>query len=35
VSGNRRAVYLSMAPVLAALLWCVFENATVLLPNLY
>jgi sortase A len=32
---NRRAVYLSMAPVLAALLWCVYENATVLLPNLY
>ncbi|MEY9925441.1 sortase A [Catenulispora sp. GP43] len=35
VVGNRRAVYLSTAPVLAALLWCVYENATVLLPNLY
>jgi sortase A len=35
VAGNRRAVYLSTAPVLAALLWCVYENATVLLPNLY
>lgn len=35
VVWNRRAVYLSMAPVLAALLWCVYENATVLLPNLY
>lgn len=32
---NRRAVYLSAAPVLAALLWCVYENAAVLLPNLY
>lgn len=32
---NRRAVYLTMAPVLAALLWCVYENAAVLLPNLY
>ncbi|WP_329956181.1 sortase [Catenulispora pinistramenti] len=31
---NRRAVYLSMAPVLAALLWCVYENAAILLPNL-
>ncbi|MEZ0106769.1 sortase A [Catenulispora sp. EB89] len=35
VVWNRRAAYLSMAPVLAALLWCVYENATVLLPNLY
>jgi sortase A len=35
VFWNRRAAYLSMAPVLAALLWCVYENATVLLPNLY
>ncbi|MEY9863240.1 sortase A [Catenulispora sp. GAS73] len=35
VLWNRRAAYLSMAPVLAALLWCVYENATVLLPNLY
>ena len=35
VMWNRRAAYLSMAPVLAALLWCVYENATVLLPNLY
>jgi sortase A len=32
---NRRALYLSMAPVIAALLWCVYENAAVLLPNLY
>ncbi|GAA1970732.1 class E sortase [Catenulispora subtropica] len=32
---NRRAVYLSAAPVLAALLWCVYENAALLLPNLY
>lgn len=32
---NRRAVYLSTMPVLAALLWCVYENAALLLPNLY
>ncbi|NUR62402.1 MAG: sortase [Catenulispora sp.] len=32
---DRRAVYLSTVPVLAALLWCVYENAALLLPNLY
>ncbi|MFG1810687.1 sortase [Streptomyces sp. NPDC049040] len=31
----RGAVHLIFAPVLAALLWCVHENAAALLPNLY
>ncbi|MDH6141485.1 MULTISPECIES: sortase [Kitasatospora] len=31
----RRAAYLTFAPVLAALLWSVYENAAALLPNLY
>ncbi|MGA5817162.1 class E sortase [Kitasatospora sp. NPDC094028] len=29
------AVYLSLAPVVGALLWAVYENAAALLPNLY
>ncbi|TWF98664.1 sortase [Kitasatospora viridis] len=31
----RRAAYLACTPVLAALLWAVYENAAALLPNLY
>jgi sortase A len=31
----RRAAYLTFAPVIAALLWSVYENAAALLPNLY
>ncbi|WUH91315.1 sortase [Streptomyces sp. NBC_00433] len=31
----RGALYLIFAPVLAALVWCVYENAAALLPNLY
>ncbi|MEV4615014.1 sortase [Kitasatospora sp. NPDC049258] len=30
-----RAAWLSLSPVLAALLWAVYENAAALLPNLY
>ncbi|WP_223244942.1 sortase domain-bontaining protein, partial [Streptomyces sp. CBMA156] len=32
---RRSAAYLSLAPVAAALLWAVYENAAALLPNLY
>ncbi|MFC9325849.1 sortase [Kitasatospora sp. NPDC057015] len=32
---RRSAAYLSLAPVLGALLWSVYENAAALLPNLY
>jgi sortase A len=32
---HRRGAYLTFAPVLGALLWCVYENAAALLPNLY
>jgi sortase A len=32
---QRRAAYLTFAPVIAALLWSVYENAAALLPNLY
>ncbi len=32
---QRRAAYLVFTPVLAALCWCVYENAAALLPNLY
>ncbi|MEU9076253.1 class E sortase [Kitasatospora sp. NPDC048538] len=32
---RRSAAYLSAAPVVAALLWAVYENAAALLPNLY
>ncbi|MGV9265413.1 class E sortase [Kitasatospora sp. NPDC003701] len=31
----RSAAYLSIAPVVGALLWAVYENAAALLPNLY
>lgn len=31
---HRRAAYLTMAPVLVALAWCVYENVAVFLPNL-
>ncbi|MFI9270130.1 sortase [Kitasatospora sp. NPDC052896] len=34
-SWQRRAAYLASAPVVAALLWAVYENAAALLPNLY
>ncbi|MGW6917855.1 class E sortase [Kitasatospora sp. NPDC054939] len=32
---HRSATYLSLAPVVGALLWAVYENAAALLPNLY
>ncbi|MFE7590238.1 sortase [Kitasatospora sp. NPDC057512] len=32
---RRSAAYLSLAPVVGALLWAVYENAAALLPNLY
>ncbi|MFE7559225.1 class E sortase [Kitasatospora sp. NPDC057500] len=32
---RRSAAYLSLAPVIGALLWAVYENAAALLPNLY
>jgi sortase A len=32
---SRWATYLLMAPVVMALIWCVYENAACLLPNLY
>ncbi|MFE6869920.1 class E sortase [Kitasatospora sp. NPDC057692] len=32
---HRSAAYLSLAPVIGALLWAVYENAAALLPNLY
>ncbi|MFE2727829.1 class E sortase [Kitasatospora sp. NPDC059327] len=32
---RRSAAYLSIAPVIAAILWAVYENAAALLPNLY
>jgi sortase A len=32
---SRWGTYLLMAPVVMALLWCVYENAACLLPNLY
>ncbi|MGY0462692.1 sortase [Kitasatospora sp. cg17-2] len=32
---HRSAAYLSLAPVVGALLWAVYENAAALLPNLY
>ncbi|MBF9070014.1 class E sortase [Streptacidiphilus sp. NEAU-YB345] len=32
---RRSAAYLVFAPVLTALVWCVYENAAALLPNLY
>ncbi len=32
---RRSAAYLSLAPVLGAVLWSVYENAAALLPNLY
>ena len=32
---SRWSTYLLMAPVVMALLWCVYENAACLLPNLY
>jgi sortase A len=32
---SRGAAYLCAAPIVAALLWCVFENLATVLPNLY
>jgi sortase A len=32
---HRSGTYLAMAPVLLALLWCVYENLATILPNVY